>query len=276
MLVQNMRLLENTSVSKLFCESFDQNILRSAYSYVNNLHDPLRCNSFALVIRELIRIAIARIAPDEKVKKTSWFKGDEKEGKIVVTRAERYRFAVSGYLSDELITKHPQFNTKSEVDGLIVAIKALNKYAHISEETYSRDDKDVQNFKNEIENAVIDYAESLELTQKRIQNRVWDLTQIELWHKIANNFPDELDCLSTRSIIEEVVIEEMPEMQLDHPRPILTGSGFAEVELNYGSRSDEQVSSHDSFPLEFTASINPDTLEVNIKDFSVDASSFYE
>lgn len=271
-----MRLLENKPVSKLFCESFDQNVLRSAYSYVNNLNDPLRCNSFALVIRELIRIAIARIAPDEKVKKASWFIGYEKEGKIGVTNAERYRFAISGYLSNELIAAHPEFNTKSEIKGLIKAIKTLSEYAHISEETYGGTDNDVQNFKNDIEDAVIDYAERLEHTQNRIQNRVWDLTQIELWHNIANNFPDELDCLSTRSIIEEVVIEEMPEMELDHPRPILTGSGFAEVELNYGSRSDEQVSSYDSFPLEFTASINPDTLEVTIEKFSVDASSFYD
>jgi Predicted pPIWI-associating nuclease len=274
-----MRLLSNTSVANLFSDPFEQKILRSAYSYLNNLHDPLRCNSFALVIRELIRIAIARIAPDTKVEKATWFVGyndTNDHGKIKVKRKERYRFAVSGFLSDVLITKHPEFDVSSEIKELVSAIEKLSKYAHIGEGTYDKSDEDVDNFKNDIENAVIEYAERLEHTQKRIQERVWDLTQEELWHHIANNFPDDLDCLSTRSRIEEVVIEEMPEMELDHPRPILTGSGSAEVELNYGSRSDEQVSSQDSFPIEFTASINPDTLDVNIKKVSVDTSSFYD
>jgi hypothetical protein len=50
-------------------------MLTSAYSRFNDLHDPLRVNLFALILRELIRIIMEREAPDDQVKMTPWFQG---------------------------------------------------------------------------------------------------------------------------------------------------------------------------------------------------------
>jgi hypothetical protein len=45
-------------------------------------------------VREVMRAAIHLFAPDEEVKKQTWFKGHEQGGKINPTQAERIRYAV--------------------------------------------------------------------------------------------------------------------------------------------------------------------------------------
>lgn len=270
-----MRLLQNSSVLKLFEDQFQQTILRSAYTYIYNLHDPLRCNTFALVVRELIRIAMQRIAPDAEVKNTSWFVGYNKDKNKEVTRKERYRYAVSGYLSDDLILEHHEFDVSPEINALASAVDEPSKYTHISTGTYNISDVEAEVFKNKIEDAVIEYAEKLEGTQKRIQSKVWELTRDALTDEIINRIPDELDLISGQTIVEGVFIEEMQEMDLYFSSPHITGEGYVEVELNYGSNKDG-VSHSDSYPLTFKATINHNTLAVTIQSITVDTSSFYE
>lgn len=266
-----MRLLTNTAVSLLFNDPFEQQVLRSAYSYVNNLHDPLRCNSFALVVRELLRIAMDRMVPDASVKSATWFVGDKGH----VTRKERYRFAVSGHLSDRLISQHQDFDTTEEVKGLVEAVGKLSKYAHISKGTYGQTDPQAEAFKQEIEDAVIAYAETLEQTQKRIQNKVWELAQAALTDEITEAIPDELESISSNTVVEYAVVEHMKTLDLRSSTPDITGAGHAEAELNYGS-GDDGISSPDRYPLTFEATVDPDTLEVTIKTVIVDTASFYE
>ena len=67
----------------------------------------------------------------------------------------------------------------------------------------------------------------------------------------------------------------MQEIDLYSSYPSVTGSGYVEVELNYGSKNDS-VSCPDSYPFRFKATINPNTLAVTIESLNVDTSSFYE
>lgn len=224
-----------------------------------------------MVIRELIRIAMARIAPDIEIMKTEWFLGDN--GKV--TRKERYRFAVSGHITDDLIKKNPELNTASEINDLVDAVNKLSKYAHISNGTYNISDEEVAKFLDEIESAVIDYAENLEHIQERIQEKALELTQEALVDEITNSIPHELDSLSRHTIVENAFIEEMAEIDLFAQSQVVSGSGYTELELYYGSMKDGHSCS-DRYPLTFHAVINIGSLEPMINKIEVDTSSFYE
>ena len=103
-----MKLLNSKAAQELFNDPFEQTLLKSAYSCLHNLNDPLRCNLFALVLRELIRTTMDRLAPEAKVVKAPWYSSKK------ITRADRYRFALTGNLTDRVIAKYPDLDTSDE------------------------------------------------------------------------------------------------------------------------------------------------------------------
>ena len=86
--------------------------------------------------------------------------------------------------------------------------------------------------------------------------------------------PDELDALSGQTIVDNIHIEELQEFDTSTMTPILTGSGVAEIELNYG-HGEDQMSAPDSYPLTFEVAIDPNTFDVSVNSVNVDTSSFY-
>jgi hypothetical protein len=267
----DMRLLSEKCVLDLMSDPFERKVLRSAYTYFNNLHDPLRCNTFALVMRELIRIAIARLAPDQTVKQTSWWIGDNG----VVTRRERYRFVISGFLSDDVIARHPELGSDGVTKDLAKMVGNLSKYTHISPGTYELSDADASRFMEDVEDAVIAYAQAIIETQEAIHERVWEITQDSLNESLYDELPSELDTISSNTIPEQAAVEELETMDLSTQSAEITGHGWVEVELNYGKKVDA-FSSSDSYPLNFEADVDPETLNVSIRMVDVDTSSFYE
>src|SRR5579863_1840375 len=148
-----MRLLEEPAIKDLFNGDFENDVLKSAYSYIHNLHDPLRCNVFALVIREFIRIAMERISPDDIVSEAPWF--DDKK----ITRADRYRFAITGTISDEQIEKYRELDSREAVQQLVDLNNTLNKYAHLSPGTYNPSQSKANELLSVVEDVVIEYVQ---------------------------------------------------------------------------------------------------------------------
>ncbi|MFT5814363.1 MAG: hypothetical protein ACI9VT_002124 [Psychroserpens sp.] len=55
---------------------FEKKIFSASVAYLENKNDPLRINSFAYSLRELIRNIFERRAPEDHIKNCSWFKGE--------------------------------------------------------------------------------------------------------------------------------------------------------------------------------------------------------
>lgn len=264
-----MRLLNDADFSGLIESSFEKDVLKSAYSHLHNLHDPLRCNIFALLIRELIRIVIARLAPDDNVSQASWCH-DER-----ITRRSRYRFVITGMISDAQIAKHPKLNATDAIAELVRLNDTLSKYTHISSGTYNATQSQVDQFVREVEDVVIEYVQTLKKTKDEIRNIMWTIVSESVNQHVSDAIPAELDMLSGQTIVENIHVEQLEDFDTTTLTPTLTGSGMAEIELNYG-HGDEQMSSSDSYPLTFEVEIDPDTFEVSVSGINVDTSSFYE
>ena len=55
-------------------------------------------------MRELIRVVLERLAPDEEVVNAPWFESNYKEHTNKVTRSQRIKYAIQGWLSDDYVT----------------------------------------------------------------------------------------------------------------------------------------------------------------------------
>lgn len=109
-----------------------------------------------------------------------------------------------------------------------------------------------------------------------------NLEQLLLEYLINENFPGDLDRLSTHTRIKNVSSVTVDEVTVTEDGSIIAkGNGTVEVELQYGSANDDDGDvTEDSFPVNFEVILKRNTnQELFIADtefMEVDVSSFYE
>lgn len=109
----------------------------------------------------------------------------------------------------------------------------------------------------------------------RVNVEVDDLGSQLLDYVINESFPDELNSLSTHTIISGVSDLEISDIHVGKGEIRVAGTGALEVELRYGSDSDG-VSNEDAFPFEFKAILSADGRLQMVEELIVDTSSFYQ
>lgn len=105
------------------------------------------------------------------------------------------------------------------------------------------------------------------------------LDQLFLAYFIKNETPDELNGLSSATVIEDVYDIEIDELTINEGKNIeAKGKGTISVTLQYGPSSD-RGSVGDSYPFSFSIILVIDENKLRIsetQELSVDTSSFYE
>jgi hypothetical protein len=268
-----MRLLTTPSFTELFDDAFEQTLTRSAYARFNDLNDPLRCNLFSLIARELIRVFLVRVAPDIDVASTKWFDPSINNGSP--TRADRLRYALTGRIADEVVDDHESLNVGNLCRELLIIIDELSKYTHISPETMNLGIATANAYLADVEDVIILFCNKYYEVRSYIKDKVYEITQGEINDKLQDELPEELDELSSHTAFQCAVVEEVEDINISSTSMSISGRGYVEVELNYGSGEDG-VSSDDHYPFSFEAEIDPSTLTVGEIKTDVDTSSFYE
>jgi hypothetical protein len=178
-------------------------------------------------------------------------------------------------IPDAQIAKHPKLNASEAVAELVRLNDTLSKYTHISPGTYNATQSQADQFLHEVEDVVIEYAHTLRKTKDEIRDIMWTIVDESVNQHVLEAVPDELDMLSGQTLVENIHVEHLQDFDTSTLMPTLTGSGIAEIELNYG-HGDEHMSSPDSYPLTFEVEIDPETFAVAVTKVDVDTSSFYE
>ncbi|MDD6658168.1 MAG: hypothetical protein PUE95_12890, partial [Lachnospiraceae bacterium] len=104
-----------------------------------------------------------------------------------------------------------------------------------------------------------------------------DLGELMLEY-FGDNFPDELDELSTHTRLEEVYIESITDIHLDEKMIEVTGEASLSVSLQYGSDREQEEDDEDmemTFPMDYTATVNWNR-EIVAIDYEIDTDRFYE
>jgi hypothetical protein len=265
-----MRLLDDDDVRSICRNDFLISIVKSAYSYLGNYNDPFRCNVFGLMMRELVRLIFSDLAPDSEVKKTSWFVGDN--GKV--TRMERYRFGITGHIGDSIIANNPALTSIDICKDLRKTIDDLNKYAHISSGTSNLHHNTSSKLLEAIENVILDYAQILGNSRKEVKEQVIQIVQENILPEFIEQFPEELDILSSRTIVEEVIIEDVSEIDIYSHETEVILRGTVYVELNWGGSIDG-ASIDKSFPVEIAINLCSSDFSFELAKIEVDDSSLY-
>ena len=276
-----MSLLEDTKITAFLKNEVEQDILKSAYSRIHDYHDPLRGPIFALLTRELLRIVMKRLAPDKDVAAASWCQGepwtyvDTRDGSTKLTRASRYRFAITGTISDAKLKEHPKLDCTVQIKELKDLVDKLSKFAHISPGTHGLSVTETNDFLHEVEVIMSDYVTKLIETKKHVADIIFHLVDSKLNEHLMEEIPNELDELSSGTRIDGVMVEELEDFDTSSAFLVLSGSGHTDVELNYGGSSDRH-SSEQSYPFQFYVQIDPDTFDVSVDSVEVDTADFYE
>jgi hypothetical protein len=214
-----------------------------------------------------------RIAPDDDIIKTSWFDPEENKGKP--TRRDRYRYAISGYISDDIISDYDKLDTSEACRALAEKINLLSKYAHISSGTASMSIEKSIEFYEEIETVVIEYAKTLLETRDHIKDIFIEHIQPEINDTLHTDIPDELNELSSGTVFENAYLDTIDDVDIFCDPIMVQGSGTVDVQLNYG-KGDDGASFDDNYPFSFTAELDSGNLEILEIKPSIDTSSFYE
>lgn len=266
-----MKLLDDDNARSIFNNVFFISIITSAYSYLGNYNDPFRCNAFGLMIRELIRLVFAELAPDSQVKRAGWFIGDN--GKV--TRMERYRFGITGHIGDSIIANNPTLNSIDTCKDLRKSIDDLNKYTHISPGTSNLHPSASTELLETIENVILDYARILSDSRREVKEQVIQIVQENIFPEVIERFPEELDILASRTIIEEVIIEDVNEIDIYNNETEVILRGTICVELNWRGSIDG-ASIDKSFPVEIAINLCSNDFSFELIKIEVDDSSWYE
>lgn len=146
--------------------------------------------------------------------------------------------------------------------------------------------KALQNYREQIK--------QMASTAKKIENAAFKLVVVNpprtksieienieniLYECFIENLPNELDQLSTHTLVDDISDVEITDIRINSEGIVVSGEGLVVVNLQYGSRSDQEAendSYYETFPFEFKVLLSLELNLLECKSLSVDTSSFYE
>lgn len=96
-----------------------------------------------------------------------------------------------------------------------------------------------------------------------------------LRHYLSDNFPDELDSLSSQTSLDDISEIDISSLLVTPSQILVAGTGIIEVTLEYGGKSDG-LSFETSFPFDFGVTLDRELNVIEADELAIDTSSFRE
>ena len=243
---------------------------------------PIRFNNFSYAFRELVRVVLARLAPDSEIVQCAWYT-NELNHENGVTRAQRIKYAIQGGLADQYVDEVLRVEVRPAQSALSKLVKLLSAYTHISEGTFNLEDKAVkENVHHCLEDALALF-ERIEECRRSIQQSLWErVAESTEWAALSETLI-EIDELATHHSIDEVYVDKFEVVTIDCHYVHFQATGTVGCELQWGSNSDRRNGDgavmKQSFP--FTCTLRssveqPDEVEAEWGAFCADTSSWWD
>lgn len=274
---------ENTILQYLK-RGFEQDLFKAAIANVDDENNKLRLNNFAYAMRELIRTVLERLAPDDEIVNAPWFEPNDKDKPDKVTRTQRIKYAIQGWLSDEFITETLGIDHSENDKQLRKSIDVLSKYTHVTPLTFVMSSVDVTkcvlNVLLQMQCFLMDVAEA----HAQIRNAAMECIDEEMIEEFYINTQDDLDIMATHYEVLSYVVTGITPKSKDDGKIILDVSGFVNVRHQYGSAGDMrrgdgfEMKARYPFSSQLIASYKNREGDVHIVDktMDIDTNSFYE
>ena len=279
-----MDLAAENTILQYLKQGFEQDLFKAAVANVDDANNKLRLNNFAYAMRELIRTVLERLAPDDEVVNAPWFEPNDKDKPDKVTRTQRIKYAIQGWLSDEFITETLGIDHSENDKQLRKSIDVLSKYTHVTPLTFGMSSVDVTkcvlNVLLQMQCFLMDVAEA----HAQIRNAAMECIDEEMIEEFYINTQDDLDIMATHYEVLSYVVTGITPKSKDDGKIILDVSGFVNVRHQYGSAGDMrrgdgfEMKARYPFSSQLIASYKNREGDVHIVDktMDIDTNSFYE
>ena len=271
------------NIHSLIETDFERSLADAAFSQLEDNDNKLRLNNFAYSLRELSRHILHRLAPDDMVKSTCWFKPTDKKNPDAITRSQRMKYAIQRGLSDEFLYAALKLNFEEQINVLKNSIDTLSKYTHINEKSFDCPESEVDKISKEVIEAFTEFAKGINECRSAIVDALEDSINEELVSKLFGEVINDIDWLASHYEIEDYTISSIKLEYFSNDFCEFEVVGSVTARLQYGSDGDMKrghgYETWESYP--FSAQLYT-TLEngeiqynLEISDFSVDTDGHW-
>lgn len=265
-------------------QGFEQELFQAAIANVDDTPNKLRLNNFAYSMRELIRIVLERLAPDAEVLNAPWFKPNDKDHPDKVTRSQRIKYAIQGWLSDDYVTDTLRIDHQDKDKELRQNIDELSKYTHVTESTFNIEPVKITELALGVLCNVQLFLMNVAEARYQVQQAAIDCIDEEMIKEFYYNVQDDIDILSTHHEILSYMVTDINLKDQDSDTITLVVKGTVQVRLQWGSDGDmrrgDGYETQMSFPFSSTliASYRNEQGDVHIVSRTIDINTdqFYQ
>ncbi|WP_299881377.1 hypothetical protein [uncultured Cocleimonas sp.] len=253
---------------------FEKKLFKASVKYLENKDDLLRLNSFCYSLRELFRHVFLRLAPDNSVKKCSWYAKETDNNQP--TRKQRFLFSVQGGLTPEFVLNDLQIDVAEYWRDIRDSINTLSKYTHVGENTF------------DISGSVVDSIAEEALSSLLSIFHITHDTRVDLHSSLTNHIDkaliktlllksfSEIDTLSSYSYIESCEVNDWTLSDIDEDTLAFDGEATVYVSLNYG-KGEDHCELNEEFPFTFSGyskTDKPYDLSIPFDEIDIDTESW--
>jgi hypothetical protein len=258
---------------------FQKNVLAAAIKSLQQFDNPLRANNFATGLRELGRILLEDLAPDDEVEACEWFKPETQNGKP--SRSQRVRYAAQAGLMDDFVLKTLKVDVAKTMKKFTKLTERFNALTHINPSTFGMSKTATLKFKNESLGVFLSLFQTIDECRENIVERLVNEANDAITDELISYSVDALEEIATHYTVHGSEIEEINLTTLDSTTLMFEAEGYVDCELQYGSDGDVErgdgIRHDDSYPLRCKLVADVTTpLTFEVQDLHVDNSSFYE
>ncbi|MEH6592657.1 MAG: hypothetical protein V7746_20490 [Halioglobus sp.] len=271
-----MTALEMQEKIQKFLETeFERELFTASIGYLENDRDPLRFNSFAYSLRELIRNIFSRKAPDDVVKSCTWYKNETENDKP--SRRQRYLYCVQGGLTNEFVHTELALDVLEPWKEIKGAIDALSKFTHVSKGTFNLAEADYSPLVYEALSKLLVIFDMVDSTRFEIYRALESHIDRVIVDTLLSNTFSEIDLLSNNSFVEYSEVIDLELADIDSKIISFSGTGLVQISQNY-SKHDDHVELVEDYPFQFKGHSpveEPYRISISPQDVEIDTSSWY-
>lgn len=279
-------MIDKHDIDKLnsfFTDEFENDLFQAAIKNLSSEYHSLTFNNFAYAMRELIRHLLHRSAPDEEIRKCSWFKHDP-TSKSGITRRHRLQYMIHGGLGNYLLRKMELEQLINDAcENLLSQQKILDSFTHIGPTTFAIPLEKSQELAQQCIAAVIRIISII----NQIKNDVFEKIEANLdSHLLESTIFEscaEIEVLARRASIEELHTEGFDKITILSHKVILTIVGTASCYFEYGSRAEWREGDgsvlRPSFPFQAQVTVmieQPFGEALSVQRVGINTDSWYE
>lgn len=279
-------MIDKRDIDKLnsfFKDEFENDLFKAAIKNLSAEYHLLTFNNFAYAIRELIRHLLHRSAPDEEIRKCSWFKHDP-TSKSGITRQHRLQYMIHGGLGSYLLkTMELDQIINDACKNLLSQQKILDSFTHIGPRTFAIPLEKSEQLAQECITAVIEIISITDQIKNAVFKKIETAIDGHLLESTIFESCAEIEVLARRASIEELYTEGFEKIMIVSDKVMFTVLGTANCYFEYGSRKEWQEGDgtvlRPSFPFQAQVIVTikqPFGETLSVQGVSIDTDSWYE